>query len=76
MKSIEVFISYHQEDEELWKKLETHLASLRREKIITTWSNRKIVPGQEIEAEINKYLKRAGLILLLVSPEFIASDYH
>uniref|UniRef100_UPI0039C64D2D tetratricopeptide repeat protein n=1 Tax=Anabaena sp. CCY 9402-a TaxID=3103867 RepID=UPI0039C64D2D len=76
MKSIEVFISYHQEDEELWKKLETHLASLRREKIITTWSNRKIVPGQEIEAEINKYLKRAGLILLLVSPDFIASDYH
>jgi len=76
MKSIEVFISYHQKDEELREELENHLATLLREQTITSWHNREIVAGQEFQAEINKYLKRAGLILLLVSPDFIASDYH
>ncbi|MFN6565048.1 MAG: tetratricopeptide repeat protein, partial [Nostoc sp. ChiSLP01] len=76
MKSIEVFISYHQEDEELREELEKHLATLLREKLITSWHKREIMAGQEFQDEINKHLKRAGLILLLVSPDFIASDYH
>ncbi|BAY27419.1 TPR repeat-containing protein [Calothrix sp. NIES-2100] len=76
MKSIEVFISYHQKDEELREELEKHLATLLREQLITSWHKREIIAGQEFQAEINKYLKRAGLILLLVSPDFIASDYH
>ncbi|WP_427158682.1 tetratricopeptide repeat protein [Aliinostoc sp. HNIBRCY26] len=76
MTAIEVFISYHQKDEELCEELEKHLATLLREQTITSWHNREIVAGQEFQAEINKYLKRAGLILLLVSPDFLASDYH
>ncbi|OYE03748.1 tetratricopeptide repeat protein [Nostoc sp. 'Peltigera membranacea cyanobiont' 232] len=76
MKSIEVFISYHQKDEELREELEKHLATLVREQTITSWHNGKTVAGQESQNEINKYLKRAGLILLLVSPDFIASDSH
>ncbi|MEH1970599.1 tetratricopeptide repeat protein, partial [Nostoc sp.] len=76
MKSIEVFISYHQKDEELCKELETHLAALRRENIITSWNNRKIVAGQEITGEIDEHLNQAGLILLLISPDFMNSDYH
>jgi hypothetical protein len=76
MKSIEVFISYHQKDEELREELERHLATLLREQTITSWHKREIIAGQEFQDEINKHLKRAGLILLLVSPDFIASDYH
>ncbi|WP_169157368.1 toll/interleukin-1 receptor domain-containing protein, partial [Brasilonema bromeliae] len=76
MESIEVFISYHQKDEDLREELEKHLASLQREKVITSWSDRKIVAGQEFKGEIDKSLNQAGLILLLVSPDFIASDYH
>ncbi|MCC5643657.1 tetratricopeptide repeat protein [Nostoc sp. CHAB 5824] len=76
MKSIEVFISYHQKDEELRQELETHLAALRRENIITSWNNRKIVAGQEIKGEIDEHLNQAGLILLLISPDFMDSDYH
>ncbi|MGV0105633.1 hypothetical protein NSTCB13_04381 [Nostoc sp. DSM 114160] len=76
MKSIEVFISYHQKDEELREELERHLATLLREQTITSWQKREIIAGQEFQDEINKHLKRAGLILLLVSPDFIASDYH
>jgi flagellar basal body-associated protein FliL len=76
MESIKVFISYHQNDEDLREELEKHLASLQREKTIISWSDRKIVAGQEFKGEINKYLNQAGLILLLVSPDFLASDYH
>ncbi|MEH2207255.1 MAG: tetratricopeptide repeat protein, partial [Nostoc sp.] len=76
MKSIEVFISYHQKDEELREELERHLVTLLREKLITSWHKREIIAGQEFQDEINKHLKRAGLILLLVSPDFIASEYH
>jgi len=76
MKSVEVFISYHQKDEELRKELEKHLATLLREKTIISWSDRQIVAGQEFKGEIDKSLNQAGLILLLVSPDFIASDYH
>lgn len=76
MESVEVFISYHQKDQELGEELENHLASLQREKTITSWSDRQIKAGQELKGEINKSLNQAGLILLLVSPDFIASDYH
>ncbi|MEH2162733.1 MAG: tetratricopeptide repeat protein, partial [Nostoc sp.] len=76
MKSIEVFISYHQKDEELREELEKHLATLLREQTITSWHKREIIAGQEFQDEINKHLKQAGLILLLVSPDFINSDYH
>jgi tetratricopeptide (TPR) repeat protein len=76
MQSVEVFISYHEKDNDLREELEKHLATLQREKTITSWSDRKIVAGQEFKGEIDKSLNQAGLILLLVSPDFIASDYH
>ena len=76
MESVEVFISYHQKDQELREELEKHLTSLQREKTIISWSDRQIVAGQEFKGEIDKSLNQAGLILLLVSPDFIASDYH
>ncbi|MBW4567880.1 MAG: tetratricopeptide repeat protein [Tolypothrix carrinoi HA7290-LM1] len=49
---------------------------MKWEKTIASWSDRQIVAGQEFKGEINKSLNQAGLILLLVSPDFIASDYH
>lgn len=76
MESVEVFISYHEKDNDLREELEKHLASLQREKTITSWSDRQIVPGLDIKGEIDKSLNRAGLILLLVSSDFIASKYH
>ncbi|MBP5974571.1 tetratricopeptide repeat protein [Brasilonema sp. CT11] len=76
MTSIEVFISYHQKDEDFREELEKHLTSLRREQTIISWSDRQIVAGQEFKGEIDKSLNQAGLILLLVSPDFIASHYH
>lgn len=72
---LEVFYSYAREDEKLKQRLEVHLATLRRENLISEWHDRKITPSKDWEGEINEYLERADLILFLVSPDFINSDY-
>src|SRR3712207_4117256 len=74
-QKIELFYSYSHEDEELRKKLETHLALLRRQGIISEWHDRKILAGQEWAGEIDEHLNSAQLILLLISADFIASNY-
>ena len=73
--SIEVFYSYSHKDEDLRHQLENHLAILRRQEIITDWHYRKISAGKEWEGVIDEHLNRAHIILLLISSDFIASDY-
>ncbi len=70
-----VFFSYAREDEDLLKQLETHLAILKRGDQIHTWHEREIIPGDERKGTIDRRLEAANVILLLVSPAFIASDY-
>lgn len=72
---ISVFISYAHEDEELENELLKHLALLRNEGVISTWDDRALVAGAEFDAEIARQLETADLILLLVSADFIASEY-
>lgn len=71
----EIFISYSHFDEDLRKELDVHLSGLKRQGLINTWHDRKIAGGSEIDSEINKYISTADIILLLISPHFIASDY-
>ena len=73
--SIEVFYSYSHEDEELRQQLENHLSILRRQGVITDWHYRQIGAGREWEGEIDAHLNAAHVILLLISSDFIASDY-
>ena len=70
-----IFISYSHKDEELRKELEKHLAELKRQEIVTTWSDEQIRPGEELDNAIEEELERADIILLLVSPDFLASTY-
>jgi hypothetical protein len=70
-----VFYSYASEDEKLLRRLEKHLSSLRRQGLISDWHNYKIVAGSEREKSVNSHLESASLILLLISPDFMASDY-
>ena len=74
-RTLEIFISYDALDESLMNELRAHMASLKREKIINEWHNRKIQAGQVPAHEIDSHLKNADIILLLVSPSFNASDY-
>jgi len=72
---ISVFISYSHKDESFREELGTHLSILCRQGLISEWNDRKIMPGKKWEEEINAYIDKADLILLLISPDFIASDY-
>jgi hypothetical protein len=72
---VEIFFSYSHKDEKLRKELENHLANLQRQGVITNWHDRKIGAGREWKGVIDKHLKTAKIILLLVSPYFMASDY-
>ena len=74
-KPIELFYSYSHKDEGLRNNLETHLALLKRQGIITDWSDRDIDAGEGWAGKIDERLNSADIILLLVSPYFIASDY-
>lgn len=72
---ISVFFSYAHEDEQYRDELEVHLSMLRREGIISSWHDRRIATGQGLHNEINEYIEKANVILLLVSPYFLDSDY-
>lgn len=74
-KSIEVFCCYAREDRLLLLELKTHLTPLQREGLITLWTDTDIDAGVEWEKEIHRHLNSAQVILLLISPDFIASDY-
>src|SRR5437763_7551065 len=72
---ISIFYSYTHEDEPLRQQLEKHLAVLRRQGLILEWYDRQIIAGTEWAHEIDVHLETASIILLLVSPDFLASDY-
>ncbi len=72
---ISVFFSYSHEDEQLRNQLEQQLAILKRQNVIATWHDRRITAGEVIDHAISSNLEMANIILLLVSPAFLASDY-
>ena len=75
MAGLEVFFSYSHKDESLRDELATHLKLLQRQGIISAWHDRGIPAGAEWDRQINYHLQRARIILLLVSADFLASDY-
>jgi hypothetical protein len=72
---VEVFYSYAHEDETFRNKLETHLSLLRRQGLISAWHDRHILPGTNWAQAIDEHLESASVILLLISADFLASDY-
>lgn len=70
-----VFFSYSHADEDLRDQLEKQLSTLKRQRVIETWHDRRIGAGNEIDRAISERIETDDVILLLVSPDFIASDY-
>ncbi|WP_339440691.1 toll/interleukin-1 receptor domain-containing protein [Pseudomonas proteolytica] len=70
-----VFFSYCHADEALRDQLEKQLSMLKRQGVIDTWHDRRIGAGQEIDSAIDNHINSDEIVLLLVSPDFIASDY-
>jgi hypothetical protein len=74
-KVTKVAFSYCHVDEDLRNELEKHLAPLKRQGLIESWHDRRIVPGQELNGEIDQHFADADIVLLLISPDFINSNY-
>lgn len=74
-KPIKLFYSYAHEDEKMRDKMEKHLSLLRREGLIKEWHDKKIMPGVSFDDQIDENLKKADVILLMVSQSFMDSDY-
>lgn len=72
---ISIFISYAHADEDLKKELDKHLVGLKRSGKIETWNDRQLIAGQEWDEVIKTELERSDIILLLISIDFIASQY-
>jgi hypothetical protein len=70
-----LFYSYTHKDEKYRAKLDVHLGNMKRQGLISGWYDGKITGGKEWDAEIKKRLEEAQIILLLVSAEFLDSDY-
>jgi tetratricopeptide (TPR) repeat protein len=74
-ESVKLFISYCHRDEILRQQLDKHLAPLKGQKVIEAWHDRQIRAGEEWANQIDANLNKADIILLLISPDFVASDY-
>ena len=72
---VKIFFCYAHEDEALLDQLKRYLKPLQRQGLIDVWHDRDISPGTEWEQEISKPLNEAHIILLLISPDFMNSDY-
>src|SRR5229473_2279522 len=72
---VKVFCCYAHEDEPLLKRLKTYLTPMQRQGLIHNWHDRDISAGTEWEEAIKEQLNTAQIILLLVSPDFMDSEY-
>src|SRR5438128_11363377 len=70
-----VFISYSHQDKALLKELEKHLSNLKRQHVIASWYDGNISPGTEWESQIITHLNTDQIILLLISADFMDSDF-
>ncbi|MFL6281744.1 MAG: tetratricopeptide repeat protein [Pyrinomonadaceae bacterium] len=70
-----LFISYAREDEAYKNQLVMHLKGLTRRGVIASWHDGQLVAGQQWNEEIVRNLREARVVLLLISPSFINSDY-
>lgn len=72
---LKLFFSYSHKDEEYRNELENHLAMLKRQGVISSWYDRRITAGSNIGNDISTNLESSSIVLLLVSSNFLASDY-
>jgi hypothetical protein len=72
---LRVFISYSRRDDEARAQLAAELRKFERIGFIESWYDGAIRPGEEWERQIEANLESADVIVLLVSADFLASEY-
>ena len=73
--ALKIFISYSHKDEEFKDELVTMLAGLQRRKIVDAWQDRRIEVGDDWSQSIETAMNECDLAVLLVSPDYLASDF-
>jgi hypothetical protein len=72
---IKIFYSYSRKDQALREKLDQHLAPLKYAGLIVPWYDLLLEPGSDWKKDIGNQLDTADMILLLVSANFLSSEY-
>jgi TIR domain/AAA domain len=72
---LKAFISYSHADDTLFDQFKTHLASLKHTGLVESWYDRKIVAGTHVDQNILSELSESRLVFLLISANFVSSDY-
>lgn len=70
-----VFVSYSHVDKQWLERLRVHLKPLERKGKIDLWSDKKIDPGKKRKEEIARALKESVVAVLLISADFLASEF-
>ena len=70
-----IFVSYSHADRDWLERLQTHLAPHVRGEKLDLWDDTKIAPGADWAAEIDQAISKARVADLLVSPDFLASQF-
>jgi hypothetical protein len=74
-RRVRVIFCYAHHDEKQRDELNKHLAVLRRGTLIEIWYDQQITPGDELDREILGHLQDSDLVLLLITPDFMNSNY-
>jgi eukaryotic-like serine/threonine-protein kinase len=75
LMSTRVFLSYSQKDEALCQEFVVHLDVLQENGTLTAWHARKVGPGEDQRAAIDREMEAADIVLLLASADFLSSEY-
>lgn len=74
-KVLKIFYCYARKDKPLRDEMDLHLSALKRQNSVITWADHEIAPGEDWTKDIDRHLNDADIIFLLVSPNFMGSDY-
>jgi len=74
-KKLKIFISYSHGDEKPFiEEFKKHLVPLKDKGLVEEWYDRKILPGEDYQNQIDNNLEDADIICLFISKNFLASE--
>jgi len=75
MRRNRIFISYSRRDQQFLQEFQVHLKPWQDKGLLNIWRDRDIPPGEDWQEAIQQALEATAVVVLLVSPDFLASDY-